>query len=113
MYGIFDEAIQQTEFSHEVPATFFSVCLFLIFICLELMNVNNAGGFKKAVDRHFFMNEGERKVKWPIVLVSLLKVGIFLFSVTLSRWTNEPFVLAVVGCAAVIATSVLRMLSSY
>jgi len=113
LYGIFDEAIQQTEFSHEVPATFFSVCLFLIFICLELMNVNNAGGFKKAVDRHFFMNEGERKVKWPIVLVSLLKVGIFLFIVTLSRWTNESFVLAVVGCAAVIATSVLRMLSSY
>ena len=76
-----------------------------------MINVTHIGGFKKAYERQFLKTEGgERKPHWPVILVTLLKVGILLFSATLSQWTHEPDALAGCGCAAIFAMFITRLL---
>ena len=78
-----------------------------------MINVTHIGGFKKAYERQFVVKDGERKPHWPVILVTLLKVGILLFSATLSQWTHEPAALAGCGCAAIFAVFITRLLINH
>jgi len=78
-----------------------------------MINVTHIGGFKEAYERRFVVKDGERKPHWPVILVTLLKVGILLFSATLSQWNHEPDALAGCGCAAIFALLIARHLNKY
>ena len=86
----------------------FSAFLFLVVFFLEMINVTHIGGFKEAYERRFVVKEGERKPHWPVILVTLIKVGVLLFSATLSQWNHEPGALARCGCAAIFVVAITR-----
>ena len=78
-----------------------------------MINVTHIGGFKEAYERQFLVEDGKRKPHWPVILVTLIKVGVFLFCATLSQWTHEPDALAGCGCAAIFALLITRHLNKY
>ena len=49
-----------------------------------------------------------REVDWTIVIILILKIGIFSFAVTLQYLTTEPDVLTMCGCAIVAAMASTR-----
>ena len=61
----------------------FSGFLTVVVLSLEFMNTTH-GGFKKAIGHLFRSSDGgKRKIRWPVVVVCLLKLGIILFCATL------------------------------
>ena len=61
----------------------FSGFLTVVVLSLEFMNMTH-GGFKKAIGHLFRSSDGgKRKIRWPVVVVCLLKLGIILFCATL------------------------------
>lgn len=110
LHGIYEEHLEQTEKDFTPASKTYSTFLFLVVFFLEMINVTHIGGFKKAYERQFVVKDGERKPHWPVILITLLKVGILLFSATLSQWTHEPDALAGCGCAAIFAVFITRLL---
>ena len=78
-------------------------------VSLELLNLCHIG-IKRAVG-HLFQTteEGKRKLYWPVFVVSLIKVGIFLFCFTLNQWIHEAENIVPAGCAVVVALSITRV----
>ena len=114
--GIYEEDIanEVNEIEFEHASKTFSASFFLVVSFLELINVTHSGGSKEVFGYHFVINnEGRRKPNWPIMLLSLLKVGVLLFCATLFKWSTDPHLLSGVGCAAVFILSVTRELSKY
>lgn len=95
---------------HEKDAdTLFAIVLSLVVVSLELLNLCHTG-IKRAVGHLFQTIEGgKRKLYWPIVIVSLIKVAIFLFCMTMHKWLDEPEYIVPAGCAVVIALSITRV----
>jgi hypothetical protein len=113
LHGIYEEHLEQTEKDFTPASKTFSAFLFLVVFFLEMINVTHIGGFKEAYERRFVVKDGERKPHWPVILVTLLKVGILLFSATLSQWNHEPGALTGCGCAAIFALLIIRHLNKY
>jgi uncharacterized BrkB/YihY/UPF0761 family membrane protein len=88
---------------------FFTIVLSIVLLSLELLNLCHTGT-RRAVGYLFQTIEGgERKLYWPIVIVLLIKVGIFLFCITLHKWLDEPEYIVPAGCLVVIALSITRV----
>ncbi len=100
----------KTQPTHEKNGTiFFVIVLSLVVVSLELLNLCHTG-IKRAVGHLFQTIEGgKRKLYWPIVIISLIKVAIFLFCMTLHKWLDEPEYIVPAGCAVVIALSITRV----
>jgi len=111
LHGIYEEHLEQTEKDFTPASKTFSPFLFLVVFFLEMINVTHIGGFKEAYERRFVVKEGERKPHWPVILVTLIKVGVLLFSATLSQWNHEPGTLAGCGCAAISVVAITRRYS--
>lgn len=81
-------------------------------VSLELLYLCHTG-IKGAVG-HLFQDtdDGRRELSWPIFIVSLIKLGIFLCCFTLSRWIREAEYIVPAGCVIVIALSVTRVVAS-
>ena len=86
----------------------FVVALSAVVVSLELVNLSHIG-IKRAVGHLFQTTEGERTLYWPICIVSMVKLGIILFCMTLSVWLTEPEYLAPAACVIVIALSITRV----
>jgi len=113
LHGIYEEHLEQTEKDFIPASKTFSTFLFLVVFFLEMINVTHIGGFKQAYEIQFLVEDGKRKPHWPVILVTLIKVGVFLFSATLSQWNHEPDALAGCGCAAIFALFITRLLNKY
>ena len=113
LHGIHQEFEDQNEMDFTTASHTFSVFLFLVVFFLEMINVTHIGGFKEAYERRFVVKDGERKPHWPVILVTLIKAGVLLFSATLSQWTHEPDALAGCGCAAIFVVFITRQLNKY
>jgi len=78
-------------------------------VSLELLNLCHVG-IKRAVGHLFQTTEGgKRKLYWPVFVVALIKVGIFLFCFTLNQWIHEAEHIVPAGCAVVVALSITRV----
>jgi len=78
-------------------------------VSLELLNLCHIG-IKRAVGHLFQTTEGgKRKLYWPVFVVALIKVGIFLFCFTLNQWIHEAEYIVPAGCAVVVALSITRV----
>ena len=95
---------------HLAIAKAFSGSLFLVVVSLELMNATHRG-IKESIGLFFQSKEGKKSLNWPVVIVTLLKVGIILFCVTLFVWLSLPDDLAIAGLFVVVALSVTRVLN--
>ena len=98
--------------SDEVSSAVFSSALGVVLIALEVMRWTH-GGIKESFE-YLVMRDNKGKISkphWPIVIISVFKIGILLFTFTLSQWTIEPEVLTLCGCGIVIAMAITRVLS--
>ncbi|KAL7455518.1 hypothetical protein ACHAWC_007058 [Mediolabrus comicus] len=96
---------------HLAIAKAFSGFLFLVVVSLELLNATHRD-MKTAIGFLFqSKEEGKNRLNWPVVIVTLLKVGIILFCVTLFVWLTNPDDLAIAGLCVVFALSVTRLLN--
>lgn len=98
--------------SDEVSSAVFSSALGVVLIVLEVMRWTH-GGIKESFE-YLVMRDNKGKISkphWPIVIISSFKMGILLFTFTLSQWTIEPEVLTFCGCGIVIAMAITRVLS--
>jgi len=113
-----EEIAENTEGWHEeqdyedIQTTIFAIALSLVVVSLELLYLCHTG-IKGAVG-HLFQHtdDGRRELSWPIFIVSLIKLGIFLCCFTLSRWIREAEYIVPAGCVIVIALSVTRVVAS-
>ena len=64
---------------------FFSGFLFLVVVSLELTNATSHRDMKDSDWPLIFqaVRKARKRLNWPVVIVTLLKVGIILFCVTL------------------------------
>ena len=89
----------------------FSASLTIIVLSLELINLSHCG-LKGATDHLFRSNNSGRKtLYWPVVIISLLKVGIILFCLTSFVWIANPKELSISGFGVVLALSITRVLN--
>ena len=119
LHDIFDHAIQtghDWEKDETIPDYYFAVAkkfsafLSIVVLSLELMNATHRD-MKESIGLLFQSKEGKKSLNWPVVIVTLLKVGIVLFCVTLFVWLTLPDDLAIAGLCVVIALSVTRVLN--
>mmetsp|Transcript_34344 Transcript_34344/g.70306 ORF Transcript_34344/g.70306 Transcript_34344/m.70306 type:complete len:472 (-) Transcript_34344:226-1641(-) len=105
----FDEIFQpaNTDYLDFARFPFLTVTI----ISLEFMRVTHCG-LKEAFDRLFQTSAGKRKLNWPVVIGTLLRVGIILFCLTLYTWTNDPETLAACGFAAVFSVFLTHLLNT-
>lgn len=95
---------------YDAGSTFFVIFLSVTIVSLELLNLCHTG-FKRAVGHLFKSNKGQKaKLYWPVFILSLIKLGIFLFCMTLNKWTTDPVYLLTAGCSVVIALSTTRVM---
>lgn len=96
----------------DIGTTFFAIALSLVVVSLELLYLCHTG-IKGAVG-HLFQptDDGRRELSWPIFIVSLIKLGIYLCCFTLSKWIREAEYIVPAGCVVVIALSVTRVVAS-
>ena len=98
------------ESAKRLEARIFSVFLFIILVALELMTLSHLG-VKKALSYLVSIAEdGSKKMNWKILIATLFKLGVLLFTVTLETWTYDPLYLTLSGCLIVIAFSVTRVM---
>jgi len=89
----------------------FSGFLFLVVVSLELLNATHRD-VKESIGLLFrSKEEGKSGLNWPVAIVTLLKVGVILFCVTLFLWSIIPDDLAIAGLCVVFALSVTRVLN--
>ena len=103
------------DISDEHTAAVFSGGLSIVLISLEIMCLTHSG-IKRALEHLVHRSNREEHGNtvmphWPAVTIALFKVGIFLFTMTLSRWTNDPAVLAFCGFCVVVLLSICRILN--
>ncbi|KAL7539976.1 hypothetical protein ACHAXR_009774 [Thalassiosira sp. AJA248-18] len=104
--------------SDDVAADVFSGSLVVVLLSLELMCLTHSG-YKKALGhlvrplKHGQEEGGTAMPHWPVVIIALLKVGIILFTLTLSQWTVDPAVIVICGCCIVFALAVTRVLNFF
>ena len=105
----FDEIFQpaNTDYLDFARFPFLTVTI----VSLEFMRATHCG-LKEAFDRLFRTSEGKRKLNWPVVIGTLLRVGIILFCLTLYTWTNDPETLAACGFAAVFSVFLTHLLNT-
>jgi len=95
--------------NHQGANTLFVIFLTLTVLSLELLNLCHIG-IKGAIG-HLFTKEGQKtSLYWPVVFVSLIKLILFFFTVTLNQWIEEPEHLVTAGCGVVIGLSATRVL---
>lgn len=95
--------------NHQAANTLFVIFLTLTLISLELLNLCHIG-INGAIG-HLFTKEGQKtRLYWPVVFVSLIKLILFFFTVTLNQWIEEPEHLVTAACAVVIGLSATRVL---
>ena len=111
MHEIYEEVVEDKEVEYVKSSKCFSGFLTFVILSLELINLSH-GGFKNAFENLFQADNGsKRKLNWPVIIVSLLKVGIILFGATAFTWTNHPDHLAIAGFLVIIALSATRVLN--
>ena len=103
----------------EVAADVFSASLGIVLVSLELMCLTHSG-VRKALGHLIRWNNaeeeesvGKRVPHWPVIIIGLFKLGIILFTVTLSQWTVDPATLTICGCCIVLALSVTRVMNYF
>ena len=104
--------MSEEDHDYRVIAKRFSAFLTVVILCLELINISHCG-LKEHIGHLFQNNQGNRMLNWPVVIVSLLKMGIILFCATLFVWTADEEWLALAGFCAVLALSVTRVLNHF
>ena len=104
--------MSEEDHDYRVIAKRFSAFLTVVILCLELINISHCG-LKEHVGHLFQNNQGNRRLYWPVVVVSLLKMGIILFCVTFFVWTADEERLALAGFCTVLALSVTRVLNHF
>jgi len=110
LHEIYEEAEERHEEHFPVIAKVFSAFLTIVILSLELMNGTHCG-IKQAIGHLLHSSNSRKRLYWPVVIVSLLKVGVILFCATLFVWTIEPPGLAIAGLCVVFALSVTRVLN--
>lgn len=98
--------------TNEASAAVFSAALTVVLLSLELMCLTHSG-IKQSLE-HLFHRSKDGKASaphWPIVIISLFKVAIFLFAITLNQWTVDPATLTICGFGIVFALAVSRILN--
>ena len=110
LHEILENSNENEENGHVTMEKFFSLGLTVVILSLELMNMSHRG-HKEAIRNLFRVDEGKRKLNWPVVVVNLLKVGVILFCATLFIWTTSRRELVLSGLAAVVAISITRVLN--
>mmetsp|Transcript_21856 Transcript_21856/g.33808 ORF Transcript_21856/g.33808 Transcript_21856/m.33808 type:complete len:434 (-) Transcript_21856:1078-2379(-) len=109
LHTVIDENTLPYDDGRDIGIKFFVVVLSLVVVSLELLNLCHVG-IKRAVGHLFQTTEGgKRKLYWPVFVVALIKVGIFLFCFTLNQWIHEAEHIVPAGCAVVVALSITRV----
>ena len=115
-YGTYDKkarllAASTDVISNEVSSAVFSISLAIVLLSLECTNLTHCG-IKAALGK---LNIGEKAhgVHWPVLVLSILKIALVLFALTLYVWTVEPHVLTICGCALVFTMTCTRVLNFF
>ena len=112
LHEIYEEVEERHAEHFPVIAKGFSAGLTIVILSLELMNGTHCGITETTGHLHLSHGGNSRKsLHWPVVIVSLLKVGVILFCATLFIWLQEPDALAIAGFCVVFALSVTRVLN--
>jgi len=99
--------------TQEASAAVFSGALGVVILTLEAMMWTHAGIKKSFENLMHHTSNGKKKPRYAVICIQLLKVGIILFTVTLSRWTVEPETLTICGCGAVLGVALVRILTYF
>ena len=110
LHEIFEEVEERHAEHFPIIAKGFSAFLTAVILSLELMNGTHCG-IKQAIGHLLHSSNSRKSLHWPVVIVSLLKVGVILFCATLFIWLQEPDGLAIAGFCVVFALSVTRVLN--
>lgn len=100
--------------SNEATTALFSGSLTIILLSLELMLATHKGA-KGLYKHHFKKRDGGdlgiiRKVNKPLVALSLIRIGLIVFSGTISQWERELTEIAMIAFFIVAAMSVCRVI---
>ncbi|EJK49236.1 hypothetical protein THAOC_31910 [Thalassiosira oceanica] len=92
----------------ETAATLFTGGLTAVLVALELLTLTH-GGFEKAWGNLYKSSGNGSAYNWPVILMTVFKIGLFGFTATLNLWTSESHTLAYCGCAVVMAIAFSRV----
>lgn len=100
--------------SEEATSSLFSGSLAIVLITLELMLANHKGP-KGTYKRLFKSRDGGvhgiiKKVNKPLILLSLFKLGLILFTATLSQWEKPLTEDSIIAFAIVLSMSISRVI---
>ena len=97
--------------SDSMASSFYAGSLFVVIVSLQLITVTHSG-IKEAV-LTMRRGDGSNQLYWPVVVTTLLKLGLTLFALTLWVWTDEPDVLTLCGFGVVLSLTVTRVLDFF
>jgi len=72
--------------------------------------VKQHGGFEKLMKNLKKSSGHSLTYNWPVILMTVFKIGLFGFTATLSLWTSEPSKLTLCGCGVVMLVAFSRVL---
>ena len=101
------ELAASTNIDKSVTAAFYSGSLFIVIVSLELTTMTHTG-IKETFSQMF--KQGLNEFYWPVVISSLLKLGLTIFALTLWIWTIDPGLLSIFGFLVVFSMTVTRVL---
>jgi len=94
--------------SNEASSILFSVSLTLVLVSLEVMLCTHKG-VKKTYMR-LFRDMSCWELHWPLVIISVFKIAVVLFTATLSLWNTDPTLITICGFFVVTAMAVTRII---
>ncbi|EJK62677.1 hypothetical protein THAOC_16701, partial [Thalassiosira oceanica] len=92
----------------ETAATLFSGGLTAVLVALEILTLTH-GGFGKAWGNVYKSSGNGSAYNWPVILMTVFKIGLFGFTATLGLWTSEPSMLTFCGCGVVMLVAFSRV----
>jgi hypothetical protein len=102
----------------QMAAHLFSVSLGLVFLCLDAMNIAHTGlkkQVRKCEKEKTCPTTGDTKMQYNLkgILFALIpRVGLMIFTFTLSQWQTKPLRLAEIGCGVVACQLANRILGN-
>lgn len=96
--------------SDEATATLFCISLVVVLLSLEFMLATHKGVTKSyQLLFHEIESIDMKTMNWPLMMISIFKVCIFIFTATISLYDTDPTQVTVFGFLVVVAMSIARI----
>lgn len=96
--------------SDEATAKLFCISLLVVLLSLEFMLATHKGVTKSyQLLFHEIESIDMKTMNWPLMMISIFKVCIFIFTATISLYDTDPTLVTIFGFLVVVAMSITRI----